>query len=284
MCTIWGTTWLVIKIALQYVPPMTGVGLRFVSAGLALGAIALLQPRPRPPIPWKLVAVLAVFLFGLNYIFTYTAETRLDSGLVAVLFGTLPFFMFAMGHWLAHERTTPRIWLGALIAFAGVAIISLGSQVQGSPLYALAAIAAAASSAFANVYAKRHAHHAPLVTLPPSMILAGIAVGAFGILTEHPDWTRAFSAPSLACIAYLSLVGSGIAFFFNLWLLQRIPAWIVGLSSLVIPVLAVTVGVIFGGEHFGVREAMGSLAVVAGIAIALTKQTAGEITPAEAEA
>ncbi len=283
MCAIWGTTWLVIKIGLQYVPPMTGVGLRFVAAGLALGAIGLFQRGPRPPTPWKLVAVLAAFLFGLNYIFTYTAETRLDSGLVAVLFGTLPFFMFGFGHFLANERTTPRSWVGAIIAFLGVAIISVGGQVQGSPIFALAAIAAAASSAFANVYAKRHSEHAPLVTLPPSMILAGLVVGGLGALTEHPNWSLAFSASSLEALAYLAFVGSGIAFFFNMWLLQRIAAWIVGLSSLVIPVLAVAVGVVFGHEHFGIRELLGSLAVVIGIAIALTKQTAAQVIPADCE-
>lgn len=283
MCAIWGTTWLVIKVGLQYVPPMTGVGLRFVAAGLALGAIGLVQKGPRMRTPWKLVAVLAAFLFGLNYIFTYAAETRLDSGLVAVLFGTLPFFMFGFGHFLANERTTPRSWIGALIAFAGVAVISLGSEVRGSPLFALAAIAAAASSAFANVYAKRHSHHAPLLTLPPAMILAGLVVGTLGSLTEHPNWRLAFSEPSLIALAYLAFVGSGIAFFFNLWLLQRIPAWIVGLSSLIIPVLAVGVGVAFGHEHFGSRELFGSFAVVAGIAIALTKQTAATVVPAECE-
>lgn len=284
ICAIWGTTWLVIKLSLHYVPPMTGVGLRFVVAGLMLGGLGLLQRGPRRPIQWKLVAVLAAFLFGLNYILTYAAETRLDSGLVAVLFGTLPFFMFGFGHFLAHERTTPRSWIGATIAFGGVAVISLTGQVQGSPLYALAAVAAAASSAFANVYAKRHAEHAPLVTLPPAMLIAGVVVGAIGLSVEHPDWHLVLSSPSLEALAYLAIVGSGIAFFFNLWLLARIPAWVVGLSSLIIPVLAVAVGVAFGHERFGARELMGSFLVVAGIAIALTKQSAAEIMPAEVDA
>ena len=273
MCAIWGTTWLVIKFGLRYVPPMTGVGLRFIAAGCALGLLAALARGKREPTPWKLVLVLAAFLFGLNYILTYAAETRLDSGLVAVLFGTLPFFMFGFGHFLAHERTTPRSWIGAVVAFGGVALISLGTQVQASPLLALAAIGAAASSAFANVYAKRHSHHAPLASLPPSMILAGIMVGTLGALTEHPNWHRAFAAPSLEALAYLAFVGSGLAFFFNIWLLHRIPAWVVGLSSLIIPVLAVAVGVLFGSEQFGIREVLGTAVVIAGIAIALTKQT-----------
>ncbi len=270
MCLIWGTTWLVIKVSLAYVPAFTAVGLRFVTAGAALALVARLR-GVRDPIPWKLVSVLAVFLFGLNYVLTYTAETRLDSGLTAVLFGTLPFFMFAMGA-IARERTTPRIWIGAAVAFGGVAVISLASQVQGSPLYALAAIGAALSSAFANLYAKRHAHHDPLRTLPPAMLLAGGVILAIGIVTEHPSLGAALDPRSLLALGYLALVGSGVAFFLNMWLLQRIASWIVGLSSLVIPVIAVSVGVIFGGEHVTARELLGAALVIAGLAVALTGQ------------
>jgi probable blue pigment (indigoidine) exporter len=188
-----------------------------------------------------------------------------------VLFGVLPFFLFGMGHYLIGERTTPVTWLGALLAFAGVGVISLVSDVHGSIWYALAAVGAAFSSAFANVYAKRHAHHDPLVTLPPAMLIAGIVVTAIGFAAEHPDVHRAFSAPSWGALLYLALAGSGIAFFLNLWLLQRIEAWIVGLSSLIIPVIAVAVGVLFGGEQFGPRELLGAALVIAGVWVALSR-------------
>jgi putative membrane protein PagO len=273
MCAIWGTTWLGIKISLHYAPPIAGAGLRFIIAGLATyaAALALRKTRPLREMPWKLILVLAAFLFGLNYILTYTAETHVSSGLTAVLFGVLPFFLFGMGHYLIDERTTPVTWLGALLAFGGVAVISLQAGAHGSVWYALAAIAAAASSAFANVYAKRHAHNDPLVTLPPAMLLAGIVVAAIGFGTEHPYAHRVFSLPSWGALLYLALAGSGIAFFLNLWLLQRIAAWIVGMSSLIIPVIAVTVGVVFGGEHFGPREMFGAALVIAGVWIALSR-------------
>lgn len=278
MCAIWGTTWLGIKISLHYAPPITGAGLRFIIAGLAMYAVAaaLRKTRPLREMPWELIFVLAAFLFGLNYILTYTAETHVSSGLTAVLFGVLPFFMFGMGHYLIGERTTAVTWLGALLAFGGVAVISLEVDVHGSVWYALAAIAAAASSAFANVYAKRHAHNDPLVTLPPSMLIAGIVVSAIGLGAEHPDVHRVFSLPSWGALLYLALAGSGIAFFLNLWLLQRIAAWIVGMSSLIIPVIAVAVGVAFGGEHFGPRELLGAALVVAGVWIALSRLSDGQ--------
>ena len=273
MCAIWGTTWLVIKVGLQYLPPVTGAGFRFILAGIFLYAIAALRRRAALPRSrqWKLVVILAAFLFGLNYVLTYTAEVRLDSGLVAVLFGTLPFFVFGLGRLVAHERTTPRVWIGAVVAFGGVAIISLGGQISASPLYALAAIGAAASAAFANLYYKRHSSDDPLVVLPPAMLLSGAVMALGGSAFERVHWTSAFASQSLAAVAYLAILGSGIAFFLNMYVLQRVPAWVVGLSALVIPVIAVAVGVAFGGEHFTARELLGSATVIAGIAVALSQ-------------
>ncbi|MDQ2872057.1 MAG: EamA family transporter [Candidatus Eremiobacteraeota bacterium] len=281
MCSIWGTTWLAIKIGLQYLPPIAGAGLRFVVAGLVLYAVAVsMRKLPvRGTMPWKLIVLLATFLFGLNYMLTYTAETRLSSGLVAVLFGVLPFFMFAMGHYLIGERTTVRTWIGALLAFAGVAVISLAGDVRGSFWFALAAIGAAASSAFANVYAKRHSDVDPIVVLPPAMLLAGVVMTILGAIVERPDVSRALLPQSIGAVLYLAVFGSGIAFFLNLWLLQRIEAWIVGLSALIIPVLAVIVGIVFGGEAFGVRELAGAAFVIAGVWIALAREKNMRIAP-----
>ncbi|MDQ2680827.1 MAG: EamA family transporter [Candidatus Eremiobacteraeota bacterium] len=283
MCLIWGTTWLAIKVSLQYLPPLSGVGARFVIAGLFLFGVAAIRGETMPlaKLPWKLIGVLALTLFGLNYALTYTAEERLSSGLVAVLFGTLPFFTFAFGHYLVGERTTSRTWIGAVLAFGGVALISIAGDVRGSLLFALAAIGAAAISGFANVYAKRHSAVDPLVVLPPAMLLAGFVLAIIGLLFEHPDLQQGLELRSVAAVLYLAILGSGIAFFLNLWLLQRIAVGIVGLSALIIPVLAVIVGIVFGHESFGIRELIGAALVIAGVWIALSSaspQAPGPVT------
>ncbi|MDQ2992392.1 MAG: EamA family transporter [Candidatus Eremiobacteraeota bacterium] len=271
MCLIWGTTWLAIKVGLHALAPLTGVGLRFLIAGAFLYVLAFARGELRPlrELPWKLILVLAALLFGLNYILTYTAEVKLDSGLVAVLFGTLPFFAFAFAHAMLGEKITPRIWIGSLLAFGGVVVISLVGEVRGEPLFALAAIGAAASSAFANVYAKRHSNHRPLLTLPPAMVIAGAVVLTISLFAEHTDWAIALSGSSLLALLYLAIFGSGIAFFLMMWVLQRLPVSIVGLSSLVFPVIAIAVGTLFGGEHITVRELIGSALVVIGLWLAL---------------
>jgi putative membrane protein PagO len=272
MCSIWGTTWFAIKVDLRYLPPLTGVGMRFVLAGLVLLAVGALRRDlvPLRALPWRLVLVLASCLFGLNYVLTYVAEQGLASGLTAVLFGTLPFFTFFYGHYLVNERTTPRIWIGTAIAFGGVAVISLVGQTRGSWPYVLAIVAAAAVSGFANVYAKRHSHYAPLAVLGPSMLIAGVVVGIAGIAIEHPDVHRALAPGSIGSLLYLALLGSAVTFFINMWLLKHVEVWVVNFSSLIIPVIAVLVGIVFGGESFGGRELLGAAMVVAGMWFALS--------------
>jgi drug/metabolite transporter (DMT)-like permease len=270
MCAIWGTTWLAIKFGLQGLPPITGVGARFTLAALFLWALSRAVPGPRGSAPpWQVIVILAATLFGGNYALTYYAETGLASGLVAVLFGTLPFFVFAFGAVLLGERVGPTAVAGALLALAGVAVISVGADMHGSLSYVLATLAAAAVSAFANVELKKFAAHDPFRTLPPAMLLAGVTMLLAGAAFEHPDWKRGASPTSIAAVLYLAVLGSGVAFYLNHWLLQRLETWVVGLSALIIPVIAVTVGALLGGEAFGVKELAGAALVLAGVWLAL---------------
>jgi drug/metabolite transporter (DMT)-like permease len=271
ICLIWGTTWLAIKIGLESLGPLTGVGMRFVVAGALLYAIAFVRRDVRPlnDLPWKLILTLATCTIALDYGLIYTAETHLSPGLVAVLFGTLPFFSFAFSRTMLGERAAPRVVLGACIGFVGVGIVTISGTVHGSPLYALATIGGAASAAYANVYAKRYGHVSPLVTLPPAMLIGGASVLVIGIATEHTDWHAAFSVTSIAALLYLAVAGSGIAFCLMLWLLARLSAGVVGMSSLLFPAIAVVVGMLFGGEQFSRQEFAGCALVVAGMATAL---------------
>ncbi len=276
MCLIWGTTWLAIKVGLHSMGPLTSVGLRFLIAGALLFAVAALRREIRPlrQLPWRLIGVFAVFTFACDYTLLYVAETHIDSGLTSVLFGTLPFFTFGFARLLANERITPRIVVGSVAAFSGVAAISLGGGVHGSPVYAFAAIGAAVAASFATAYAKRVPPVSPLATLPPAMTIAGTAILTAGLLFERTDWQHALTGSSLTALLYLAIAGSGIAFFCMLWLLERLPAGTIGMSSLTFPVIAITVGVFFGGEHFGGRDIIGAALVLGGMAIALVPMRA----------
>ncbi len=269
MCAIWGTTWYAIVIALRGFPPIAGAGVRFLMAGAVFGLVALAARRRdgiRPPV--RLIVTLAFAFFGANYALTYYAEAHLASGLVAVLFGTMPFFIFAIAALTLREREGARTIAGAGVALAGVATISLTGD-RGDLLAIAAALAATLLSAIGNVALKRDAASDPLRTLPPAMLLAGAGNLVFGLLTERVDWQAALAPAPLLATVYLAVAGSAIAFYLNHWLLQRLSTGVVGLSALIIPVIAVIVGVAIGHEAFGVRELIGAALVIAGMAVAL---------------
>jgi drug/metabolite transporter (DMT)-like permease len=271
MCFIWGTTWLAIKIGLHSIGPLTGVGMRFVFAGAVLYIIAAMRGELRPlrALPWKLIGTLALFTFVLDYSLIYIGETQIESGLVAVLFCTLPFFTFAFSRFMLGEKTPARALAGACIAFAGVAVISISGTIHASIFYSLAVIGAAASAAYANVYTKRYGAIPPLVSLPPAMLLAGVFELAIGLGVEPANWHRAFSPASIGALLYLTVAGTGITFFLLLWLIARLPAGVVGMATLIFPPIALVAGVVFAGEHLAARDIAGSALVLGGMAIAL---------------
>jgi drug/metabolite transporter (DMT)-like permease len=269
MCAIWGTTWYAIKIALTGFPPTVGAGVRFLVAGALFALVAAFVRRPggeKPPL--RLIVILAITFFGLNYALTYYAEAHLTSGLVAVLFGTMPFFIFALAALRLGERVRARVWIGALLALAGVAAISL-TGVRGDVAAILAALAAAFLSAIGNVELKEYAATDPLRTLPPAMLLAGAGLTLAGVFSEHVDVRAALTPAPILATLYLAIAGSAIAFYLNHWLLQRLATGIVGLSALVVPVIAVVFGVAIGHEAFDRRELFGAALVIAGMTLAL---------------
>jgi drug/metabolite transporter (DMT)-like permease len=272
LCLIWGTTWLTIRVSLHGLGPLTGAGLRFVIAGTALYLAAWIAGRMRRPytVQWRLVAVLAIFSFAFDYGLVYTAETRLDSGMVSVLFSVLPFFTFLFARSMLGERAPKHALVGAAVALAGICVVSLTRPVHSSPAFALLVIVAASCSSFANVYLKRQGEADPLILLPPAMLLGGALMLAAGVALEPVQWQAATSFSSVAALLYLSICGSAVAFFLLLWLIDRLPAIPIGLFAFIVPIIALVVGAIFGGEHIDARSFIGSMLVIIGVAATLS--------------
>jgi putative membrane protein PagO len=286
MCVIWGTTWLAIKVALTGFSPLAGVGARFLIAGAALYAAGAVFRRPKTEAPpLKLIVMMAVTMVGGNYILTYLAETHLASGLVAVLFGTMPFFIFGLGALMLRERVSGQTIAGAIAALGGVVTISFTGE-GGALAYIAAALLASALSAFANVYLKRYSHYDPLRTFAPAMLLSGTVITVAGVFTAPIDFSRAFALPPILATLYLAIFGSSVTFYLNHWLLQRLTAWMVGLEALIIPVIAVVIGALLAHEAFGPRELIGAALVIAGVWIALSpsgKRSGGGAVVAEVD-
>jgi drug/metabolite transporter (DMT)-like permease len=278
LCLIWGSTWLAIKLGLRDLPPLTFAGLRFAAAALVLlGIAALRRPRlPRLARDWWLLAYTGLLTITLNYALVFWGEQYISSGLAAVLSATVPLFGLPLAHgYLASEPLNRWKVAGVLLGVIGVAIVCSGQLGIGGPLAfwaSLGIIVAALATAHAGVLIKAGGTH-----MEPS-VLAGVQMAGgclplllAGVLLEgnpvHFNWTPM----AWAALGYLTILGSVIAFLMYYWLIRHTEVTWVLMIPLVTPLVAVAVGVLFGGEIVGWHTALGGTAIVGGVALAVLR-------------
>jgi drug/metabolite transporter (DMT)-like permease len=272
---IWGTTWAAIRLGLEGVPPFTGAAIRFgISAVLMFSAAWLLRVRlGRRRHEVFLWVVNGVLLFFLSYGVVYWAEQWVPSGLAAVLFATFPLFVAIQAHFLLPgEQLTPRVLVGILVGFGGVATIySEDFALLGGPDVAFASVVMLVSPiacAVANVLVKKLGSDIhPVSTTAVPMAVGALLLGATARLTERTAPIR-FDALSVGCILYLAIFGSAVTFSLYFWMLRRHPATKLALIAYGTPVVAVFVGAVFLHEPLTPRVLAGTGGVLVGVALA----------------
>ncbi len=266
---IWGASFLFIKIMVGAIEPVAVGWIRL--GGGALFILAVVAARGRrlpPPGRWPDVAVVAVFGSALPYVLIPWGETRIASGLAAILNAATPFFAAIFGHLLlSAERITPRRALGLTLGFIGVAVVigpDLRNVTSGGTAGELAVVAAAASYGIGAVYLRRR-----LLGID-SMVLAGVqSAVAWAILT--PVVLGAGVVPAfgelprrvLLASAGLALLSSGVALIVYYWLLSHLHAAQASLVTYLVPVSALFWGWLVLGEVV-------SPDVLPGVALVLT--------------
>ncbi len=278
LVVIWGSTWLVIKVGLGDLPPFLFAGIRFTIALVPL--LFLLSARglkwPRRREDWVLLGGTAFLSFTLGYGLVFWAEQYIPSGLTAVLFTTYPLFGQLWAHAiLPAERLTAKKAAGALLGLGGVLLIFAGRLGLEGPLAVwggLAVVGSAASGSLGSVLIKaRGGHLDPGVVTAAQMSLGGLPLLLIGLAVEGNPARLHWTPTAVLCLLYLALVGSSLAFVLWYRLLKTTEVT----RAQVIPLLNTVVAVILGwlvlGETFGVRGAVGTLAVLAGTALVLRR-------------
>jgi drug/metabolite transporter (DMT)-like permease len=275
---IWGSTWLAIKLGLRDLPPLTFAGIRFALAALLLAAIVLAR-RIRLPTSrqeWGLLAYTGLLSITVNYALVFWGEQYISSGLAALLSATVPLFGLPLAHrYLSAEPLTRWKVAGVMLGLIGVAVVFSGELGAGGPqaLWAsVGIIAAALATAHAGVLVKARGTHIE----PP--VLAGIQMAGGcvplllgGIALEGSPLNFHWTSLALASLAYLTVLGSVIAFLMYYWLIRHTAVTGVLMIPLVTPLVAVLIGVAFGGETIGWHTALGGGAIIGGVAVAVLK-------------
>jgi drug/metabolite transporter (DMT)-like permease len=269
---IWSSTWVVIKIGLEDVPPLLGAGIRFAVAGGGLLVAARVLGRSlRTDV--VLAAILGTLPFAAAYGLIYWGEQYVPSGLAAVLFGVMPLYSATIASLaLADEPLHPRLLAGIAVAIGGLALAFGESLALGDAEWALLAAIACAlaplASAVGNVAIKRRGAALDAVVLNGWAMLGG---GLLLLVASAPieDWASAtWTGQALGSIAYLAAIGSALTFVTLTILLRELPAVTISYITLLLPFGALAFGAALYDERVTVAAVAGALLVACGLAVA----------------
>jgi drug/metabolite transporter (DMT)-like permease len=278
MCAIWGSTWIVIQGGLADLPPFTSAAARFLMAAFVMSALApLLHAREggAPP-PRRLWTIVGATNFGLSYGIVYWTETRLPSGIVALLWAVFPLIMAGLAHrFLPGERLRGRQWLGFAAGFAGVALLFATDLVAFGPSGVPAACVLLASplvSALGTLYLKLHgAGVSSVLTNRNGMWLGAAMLGAAALATERGLPVR-WTGTALFSVAYLSIAGTVVTFGLYFWLLRHAAAHRLGLIANVTPAIALFLGWAVGAEPITPYTVAGGALVLLGVLLVVGRK------------
>lgn len=265
--TIWGCNFVVIKIALNHVPPLTLTALRFFLASIP--AIFFLK---RPELPLKHIFIFGVTMFGLQSLLLFTGiHLGMPSGIASLLLHVHVFFTILFAVIFLGESAHQTQLLGALISFFGIGVIA--AHTDGHiPFWGFVAIITAAMSwGIGNIFAKRFSQAKILnliiwgnfISFIPIFCLTLVIEGVqpFLHVMHSMHWSLA------ATILYIAYPTTVFAFIIWSWLLQQYTVATIAPFSLLVPVVGMIASNHFLNEPLVQWKIMAALLILLGLCI-----------------
>lgn len=288
---LWGGSFLAIReiVLTAAVPPFFAAAVRFLIAGLAL----LLWSRLTGPVQINArqllsAAVLGFLMFTCDYATLFWGETRVASGLAAVVFAMIPVWIFAGELLLDTQRATPIATGGIALGFAGVVLLSLRSA-SGPAHSSTVAVIVMIGGTLCWSVGTLWSRHLPLprpqhATTGLQMFTGGfflfLAAAAAGELHSLPPASVFFGPRVLLSLAYLIVAASIVSYSAYVWLLTHDSPTRVSSYAYINPVFALLLGATVAGERLTPLEIAGAILVLAGVfATLMGKGKAATKTP-----
>jgi drug/metabolite transporter (DMT)-like permease len=277
---LWGSTWSVVKLGLEDLPPLLFAGTRMMLAGLVLLPLSGLHRTRLGARTWGLLGGVGVLQIALPYGLLFVAQQWIPSSWSALLFSTYAVWLLLVGRLLLPDQPlTPMKLVSAGLGLAGIVALqreqlhglSLSGQVVlGCALTLLATV----SISLANVLVRRSLGHVAtglsvcVQTLSSSVLLLA---GSFLFESHLPaHWTPR----AVLVIAYLAVCATALTYQLLFWLLSRVPLTVIGVMPLLDTLVAVLLGVGMLGEHVDSSLLVGGALILCSAALAnLTPST-----------
>jgi drug/metabolite transporter (DMT)-like permease len=277
---IWGSSFTLMKVAVETIPPLTMTSARVGIAALLLVLIAKMLgftlPRERPI--WAALFVQGLLQSALPFTLISWGEKHIASGLAGVLNATPPIFVLLIASATRHggQRITAQKLVGAGLGLAGVLVTigvdSLRDLNAAAPLAQAAVLGASLCYALAPMWGQRFSALPPVVTAAGAMSCAALMLLPAALVIERP-WTLAPASEAIAAVIVLAVLCTAIAMIIYFRLVRTLGALGTTSGSYLRAGFSVALGILFLGESFTWSTFAGMALTVLGVVAVTTIRT-----------
>ncbi|HEV7887158.1 MAG TPA: EamA family transporter [Acidimicrobiales bacterium] len=269
---IWGWSFMFIKVALEGMTPST-IAFTRIALGMAVMLVVLRLRRaslPRDPVMWRHFAVMGLTSSAIPFTLLAWGEEHITSALTSVVNASTPLFAAVMAAVALGERLRKVQLGGLMLGFVGVAVAAGvgGRDLAGSSLTGVgAAVLASSFYGFGFAYARRHLTGIPPLTATCGQLVTGTVLALPAALATTMQKGFSLSPTRAVAVVLLGVLGTGFAYLLNYAAIADLGATRASLVTYLVPIVAVSVGVLFLSEPFHVRLLIGGALTVMGIAL-----------------
>lgn len=274
LASLWGPSFLFVKVAVVEIPPVTLVAIRVtVAAAILYGLLRMEgQSLPQPGLIWKHFAISGLLNNAMPYVLLSFGELYIDSALAAILIGVAPLFTLVLAHFVtANDRLTPTKTVGVVIGFVGVVTLfgpALGNGVQATLWGLLASLAAALCYGSGIIYSHKYLRGLPSLVGPTAQLTtAAIFLAPLALLVEQPYTLAMPSWSAIGSVLLLATFSTVLAFVLYFRAMESIPATVLSMVTYMVPIVGMILGVIILNEQLGWNVYIGSALVLLGILV-----------------
>ena len=260
-----GSNIVAVRFSNRELDPFWGAGIRFLIGSLILWGFVV-RSRVRMPTGRALAgtAVYGVLAFFVSYSFFYWGSQEVPAALGGTIMGAVPLLTVLLAAAQRLEPLRSRGVIGALIAFAGIALMSSGElsgEVSIASVLAIVVAATAASESGIVLEWLPHAH--PVTTTAVAMSIGAILLLFLSLLAGE-TWSWPTSASVWIAVVYLG-VASPFLFMLLVYVVRRWSATGASYQFVLFPLVAVIGGALLLDEPLTSSLLIGAPVVLAGV-------------------
>jgi drug/metabolite transporter (DMT)-like permease len=266
---IWGYNWVVMKTAVQYASPFQFAALRTFLGALMLFLVLVLTKRPLALKEFPTMLALGLLqTCGFTGLLIWALVSG-GAGKTAVLSYTMPFWVMLFAWPMLGEKVQGWQWLAVVFALFGIVLIFDPLHIKGDAFSMTLALLSGISWAISAIVSKqlhKRAPHLDLLNITAWTTLLGSLPIIFLalILPAAPiQWTQTF----YWTIIYSIFLSGSLAWVLWLYALQRLPAGVASMASMLAPVIGVSAAWAQLGERPSTMELFGMLSIAIALVI-----------------